>query len=83
MLRFEVSHGVRIKVNLKKVFDVLVNDEILSKAYIDAASDIVGKENVNMNGSPSTGSEDFVDFLKLVPEPLQTWLIRQYLIAQP
>ena len=63
----EQSYGVKIKVSLKKVFDVLVNDKELSKAYIDAASDIVGVENASLYGSPSTGSEDFADFLKIVP----------------
>ena len=52
---------------LKKVFDVLVNDKELSEAYIDAASDIVGAENASLYGSPSTGSEDFADMLRVVP----------------
>ena len=63
----EISHDVKINIKIRKVFDVLVNDEGLSKAYIDAASDIVGSENTNIEAAPSTGSEDFADFLKLVP----------------
>jgi amidohydrolase len=63
----EISHDIKINIKIRKVFDVLVNDEGLSKAYIDAASDIVGSENTSIEASPSTGSEDFADFLKLVP----------------
>ena len=63
----EISHDIKINIEIRKVFDVLVNDEGLSKAYIDAASDIVGSENTNIEAAPSTGSEDFADFLKLVP----------------
>jgi len=64
---FEKSYGAKIEVKLNKVFDVLVNEKKLSEAYIDAASDIVGPENASLNGTPSTGSEDFADFLKVVP----------------
>ena len=46
---------------------MLVNDELLSEAYIEAAADVVGKENTNIKASPSTGSEDFADFLKITP----------------
>ena len=54
-------------MDVRKVFDVLVNDENLSKAYIEAAEDIVGKENTNIEAQPSTGSEEFADFLKIIP----------------
>ena len=63
----ELSHNIKITVEIKKVFDVLVNDFALSEAYMDAAANIVGEKNINRNGSKSTGSEDFADFLKLVP----------------
>ena len=63
----EVSYNIKIKLNIRKVFDVLVNDKLLSEAYIEAAADIVGKENTNIKASPSTGSEDFADFLKITP----------------
>ena len=63
----EISHDIKINIKIRKVFDVLVNDEELSKAYIDAASDIVGSENTSIEATPSTGSEDFAEFLKLVP----------------
>ena len=64
---FEVSYNIKINLKIRKVFDVLINDENLSKSYIDAAADIVGVENTNIEASPSTGSEDFADFLKVTP----------------
>ncbi len=63
----EVSYNIKININIRKVFDVLTNDENLSKAYIEAAADVVGKENTTIEASPSTGSEDFADFLKVIP----------------
>ena len=63
----EVCYNISIKLNIRKIFDVLRNDEILSKAYIDAAADIVGKGNTSIEAAPSTGSEDFADFLKIIP----------------
>ncbi len=64
---FEVSYKIKINLTIRKVFDVLINDENLSRAYIDAAEDIVGKTNTNIEANPSTGSEDFADFLKAIP----------------
>ena len=63
----EVCYNIAVKLNIRKIFDVLINDEILSKAYIDAAADIVGKGNTSIEAAPSTGSEDFADFLKIIP----------------
>ena len=64
---FEVSYNIKIDLHIRKVFDVLINDENLSKSYIEAAADIVGVENTSIEASPSTGSEDFADFLKVTP----------------
>ncbi|MEM7067988.1 MAG: M20 aminoacylase family protein [Pseudomonadota bacterium] len=61
------AYGVEIRLELRQVFDVLINDDRLSDAYLDAAADIVGKENVTDNQEPATGSEDFADMLKVVP----------------
>ena len=52
---------------MRNVFDVLVNDHELSDAYIDAATDILGAENVSDISVPATGSEDFADMLRVVP----------------
>ena len=34
---------------------------------MEAASEIVGVQNTSIDGPPSTGSEDFADFLKVIP----------------
>ena len=61
------AYGVEIKADLRNVFDVLHNDAALSDAYMEAAADIVGAENISPNEEPATGSEDFADMLKVVP----------------
>ena len=63
----KISYNLQIKVKIRKIFDVLINNEHLSKKYINAAAEIVGVENTNIEAPPSTGSEDFADFLKIVP----------------
>ncbi len=64
---FALAHGVEITLDLRNVFDVLINDADLSDAYLEAAADIVGKDNVSDDREPATGSEDFADMLKVVP----------------
>ena len=64
---FALAHDVQITLELRNVFDVLVNDDVLSDAYLDAAADIVGPENIFSKAEPATGSEDFADMLKVVP----------------
>ncbi len=61
------AFGVEIRLDLRNVFDVLMNDDALSDAYMEAAADIVGAENIAGNDQPATGSEDFADMLKVVP----------------
>ena len=61
------AYGVEIKLDARNVFDVLNNDCELSDAYLEAAADIVGVENVSGEAAPATGSEDFADMLKFVP----------------
>ncbi len=64
---FAVAYGVEIRVDLRNIFDVLMNDHALSDAYLEAATDIVGAENISSTDQPATGSEDFADMLKVVP----------------
>lgn len=64
---FAVAYGVTINVDVRNVFDVLMNDHDLSDAYMDAAADIVGRENISDTDQPATGSEDFADMLKVIP----------------
>lgn len=61
------AYGVDIDIDLRNIFDVLINDDALSDAYLEAAADIVGAENVSDQCEPATGSEDFADMLKVVP----------------
>ncbi|THH39108.1 amidohydrolase [Aliishimia ponticola] len=62
-----LAYGVEIRLDLRNVFDVLVNDAELSDAYLEAAADVVGAANVRDDLPPVTGSEDFADMLKIVP----------------
>ncbi len=64
---FALAYGVEINLDLRNIFDVLINDADLSDAYLEAAADIVGKENISATDDPATGSEDFADMLKVVP----------------
>ena len=64
---FAKGYGVEIAIDLRNIFDVLVNDADLSDAYLEAATDIVGAENISGTDDPATGSEDFADMLKVVP----------------
>ena len=64
---FAKAYGVEIDISFRNIFDVLVNDADLSDAYLEAAADVVGAENVSDAHEPVTGSEDFADMLKVVP----------------
>jgi len=60
-------HAVEITLELRNVFDVLINDDELSDAYMLAAGEIVGEENLDPNTPAVTGSEDFADMLRVIP----------------
>lgn len=64
---FGQAYGVEIDVELRNVFDVLINEDSASDLALEAARDIVGDVNVNDNSQPATGSEDFADMLQIVP----------------
>lgn len=64
---FATAYGVEIGLEMRNVFNVLVNDAELSDAYLQAAADVVGAENVTDKSEPATGSEDFADMLRVVP----------------
>ena len=61
------AYGVEISVDLRNVFDVLMNEPDLATAYVAAAADIVGDAMSSESTEQVTGSEDFADMLKLVP----------------
>jgi amidohydrolase len=56
---FATAYGVQINCDVRNVFDVLMNDADLSDAYMEAAADIVGRENISGMDEPATGSEDY------------------------
>lgn len=62
----ETTYQAEIIPDLRNTFDVLENDDQLSDFYMNAAEEIVGKENVIRFAEPATGSEDFADMLKHV-----------------
>ena len=64
---FGTAFGVKVALELRPLFTVLQNDPELSQAYLEAAGDIVGVENVSTQVAPDTASEDFADMLQVVP----------------
>lgn len=60
------AYGIEITVDLRNVFDVLMNDAELTTAYVAAAADIVGDDMAAESTEQATGSEDFADMLKVV-----------------
>ena len=64
---FATAFDVDVALELRPLFNVLKNDPNLSQAYPEAASDIVGSENVSTQVAPDTASEDFADMLQVVP----------------
>ncbi len=64
---FAKAFGVEVELDLRNIFNPLVNDAELSDAYLEAAADIVGSDNVSDKAQPATGSEDFSDMLEVVP----------------
>ncbi|NUH67176.1 amidohydrolase [Sulfitobacter sp. S0837] len=61
------AYGIEIEVDIRNVFDVLMNDPELTTAYVEAAASVVGAENARESTEQASGSEDFADMLKVVP----------------
>lgn len=59
--------GIEVEPDLREIFTVLMNDDKLSETYLEAASDIVGIDNITNENELVMGSEDFADMLKAVP----------------
>ncbi|HET7410129.1 MAG TPA: M20 aminoacylase family protein [Paracoccaceae bacterium] len=62
-----LAYEIEIDLDIRDIFDVLVNDETLSHAMLDVAREIVGDEHVAVTPKVRTGSEDFADMLRAVP----------------
>ena len=61
------AYGIEIEVDIRNVFDVLMNDPELTTAYVAAAAGVVGAQNAHESTEQASGSEDFADMLKVVP----------------
>jgi hippurate hydrolase len=61
------AYDVEIELDIREIFDVLVNDEKLAHVMLDIAGEVVGAENVSVTLKVRTGSEDFADMLRVVP----------------
>jgi hippurate hydrolase len=61
------SFGVTIEVDIRNIFDVLVNHEEQTQAVVEVAAEIVGADGVLTEVKPLMGSEDFADMLRVVP----------------
>jgi amidohydrolase len=62
-----VAFQAEIKVDIRDIFSVLVNQEEHSRVVADVAGTIVGPTNVKTRSQPKMGSEDFADMLQAVP----------------
>ena len=60
-----LSFGMEITVDIRPIFNVLVNTR--AEALADAAVEIVGADKVLTDPRPMMGSEDFADMLLAVP----------------
>ncbi len=64
---FAIAHECSIEVDIRNVFDVLVNDEVRAEDLVKAAADIVGSDKATFKDEIQLGSEDMADMLRLVP----------------
>ncbi|MFC2967607.1 M20 aminoacylase family protein [Acidimangrovimonas pyrenivorans] len=64
---FAKAHNAEIAVDIRNVFDVLMNDGELSERMIEAAQDLVGPGQAGRKDGLVMGSEDFADMLRVVP----------------
>lgn len=62
-----LSHDVQIDVNIREVFSVLTNSDEQVDAVADIARSVLGDEFVSTAPRKVMGSEDFADFLGVVP----------------
>jgi amidohydrolase len=59
--------GATAEVDFRLIFAPLINHKAETQAISDAASDLVGGDNVNRAQTPAMASEDFSFMLELVP----------------
>jgi hippurate hydrolase len=61
------TFGVQVDIDIRGIFDVLVNHPEQAVATAAVAAEIVGASNVLTEPKPVMGSEDFADMLRVVP----------------
>jgi amidohydrolase len=61
------AFAVEIAVDLRSIFDVLINHEEQAAHFAEAAREIVGAEGLLTDPRPMMGSEDFADMLRKAP----------------
>ena len=61
------TFGVQVDIDIRCIFDVLVNHPEQAVATAAVAAEIVGAGNVLTEPKPVMGSEDFADMLRVVP----------------
>jgi metal-dependent amidase/aminoacylase/carboxypeptidase family protein len=59
--------GAEATVDFRLIFAPMVNNTAEAIAYGDAASELVGEDNVRRDGPPGMGSEDFSFMMERVP----------------
>ena len=59
--------GAEATIDFRVIFAPMVNNTEEAIAYGDAASELVGEENVRRDGPPGMGSEDFSFMMEQVP----------------
>ncbi|MDP3318279.1 MAG: M20 aminoacylase family protein [Bosea sp. (in: a-proteobacteria)] len=61
------TFGVQVDIDIRGIFDVLVNHPAQAEVTAAIAAEIVGADNVLTEPKPVMGSEDFADMLRVVP----------------
>ncbi len=61
------TFGMTIEVDIRNIFNVLVNHDAPAQAMAEVATEIVGGANVLTEPKAMMGSEDFADMLRVVP----------------
>jgi amidohydrolase len=59
--------GARVRVSFDAQLPGVINDPTVTAICLKAARDVVGANNVSVQGRPSMGAEDFADYLSVVP----------------
>ncbi|MGA7391715.1 MAG: amidohydrolase [Terrimicrobiaceae bacterium] len=59
--------GASVHVSFESQLPGVINDPAVTAICLEAARDVVGADNVLVQGRPSMGAEDFADYLDVVP----------------